>query len=425
MTPLRVAVLVDLLWRPDAGGHVKCWERLAEAAVRLGPVVDLTVCFQGNEERTIVYAPHVRAELRRPVFSTARLPFLGAVPDHTDLALFHPGLARSLAGMDLIHTTDAFFAYARTAERVAQRRRIPLVNSIHTDTPGYTRVFMARTFEGMFGKTWFTRLLVDRLGLPERGERNALAKLARHQAKAAYALVSRPEERARARAVLPDDRIRILRRGIDRALFRPEAADRARLGQDYGVPTDGVLIAFAGRINRGKKALTLARAVDILRGEGLSVHLLLAGDGEDRPAIQDLLGTGVTCPGMVAQRELAVFHASADLFVLPSENEINSNVVREALACGTPVMAHAASGAGAILRPGETGVTVQGSDPTAWADALRPLVTEPDRLRAMGRSAAAFARDCLPSWDDVFRDDVLSVWLKAAAERKACSGNAF
>ena len=31
--PLKVGVLVDLALTPEAGGHVKCWQRLAEAAV--------------------------------------------------------------------------------------------------------------------------------------------------------------------------------------------------------------------------------------------------------------------------------------------------------------------------------------------------------------------------------------------------------
>lgn len=420
MSPLRIAVLVDLLWRPDAGGHVKCWERLSEAAVRLGPEIDLAVHFQGTEDRTVELAPHVRHVLHRPVFSTARIPFLDHVPDHTDLAPWHPRLARRIETAELIHTTDAFFAQARTAENVASRLGIPLVNSVHTDTPGYTRVFMARTFERLFGAGALTRLLIDRLRLPEKGERDMLNKLARHQARCAFALVSRPEELERARSVLPAGRVGLLRRGIDRTVFHPEAGDRARLAKEFGVPEKGTLVVFAGRVNRGKKALTLAEAIRTLREGGLDVHLLCAGEGEDREAIRALLGKGATCPGVVPQSVLAAFYAAADLFVLPSEIEVNSNVVREALSCGTAVFAHADSGAGAVLKPGETGGTVAGSDPGVWAEALRPLIVDPERLAAMGGNAFAFAARHLPSWDDVLKQDLLPVWF-AAAGRRACS----
>ena len=42
---LKVGVLVDLTFTPDAGGHVKCWERIAEGAVGCGDRLDLTVHF--------------------------------------------------------------------------------------------------------------------------------------------------------------------------------------------------------------------------------------------------------------------------------------------------------------------------------------------------------------------------------------------
>ena len=45
--PLKVGVLVDLALTADAGGHVKCWQRLAEAATGYGDRLDLTVHFNG------------------------------------------------------------------------------------------------------------------------------------------------------------------------------------------------------------------------------------------------------------------------------------------------------------------------------------------------------------------------------------------
>src|SRR5689334_5089613 len=147
----RVHVLVDLARRAGSGGHVKSWERLAAAAVGFGDTLDLTVHFSGESAGTRALADNVRFTTHRPVFSSARLPFLSPVPDHSDLAPFHPELARSLEAADVVHTTDAYFAYARTAERVARRRGVPLVTSIHTDTPRYTALFTAATIEHLFG----------------------------------------------------------------------------------------------------------------------------------------------------------------------------------------------------------------------------------------------------------------------------------
>ena len=49
--PLKVGVLVDLALTADAGGHVKCWQRLAEAATGYDDRLDLTVHFNGPEPR--------------------------------------------------------------------------------------------------------------------------------------------------------------------------------------------------------------------------------------------------------------------------------------------------------------------------------------------------------------------------------------
>lgn len=50
--PLSVGVLVDLELTENAGGHVKCWQRIAEASLYLPDRVDLTVYFLGDREQT-------------------------------------------------------------------------------------------------------------------------------------------------------------------------------------------------------------------------------------------------------------------------------------------------------------------------------------------------------------------------------------
>jgi hypothetical protein len=49
--PLKVGVLVDLALTQEAGGHAKCWQRIAEAAVDYADRLDLTVHFNGPQLR--------------------------------------------------------------------------------------------------------------------------------------------------------------------------------------------------------------------------------------------------------------------------------------------------------------------------------------------------------------------------------------
>src|ERR1700690_632155 len=110
---LRVAVLVDLPYGPQAGGHVRCWVRLAQAAQRHAEALDLTVYFTGSDSQGIPVADNVRYRTEPSILSTSRFRFLSHVPDHTDLAPWHPRVASALRRFDVIHTTDAFFTYAR------------------------------------------------------------------------------------------------------------------------------------------------------------------------------------------------------------------------------------------------------------------------------------------------------------------------
>ena len=204
--PIRVAALVDLPRSPEAGGHVKCWERLADAAADGDLPLHLTVFFSGRRGSETL-GPG--AQLRRlpPMFSTAQLKFLPYVPDHTDLAPYHPQLARALADYDVIHTTDAFFAFARTAEGVSRRRGVPLVTSFHTDTPSYTRIFTRQTIEARLGQSWPARKLIHDWRVPERQGRRMDQRLVQHIGRCDYVAATREEDHALAAAIVGPSRV--------------------------------------------------------------------------------------------------------------------------------------------------------------------------------------------------------------------------
>jgi glycosyltransferase involved in cell wall biosynthesis len=407
---IAVAVMVDLERGPRAGGHVRVWERLAEAAADLPRELDLTVHFSGSEERETPLADHVRIVEHRPIFSTARLGFLPEIPAHTDLASFHRGLARRLAVARVLHTTDAYFAFAKTAVEVAKRRGLPLVNSVHTDTPSYTRLFTAATIERVAPRP-LRAVLVERLRLPARAEARMEERLREHQRRCAFAFVSRPEQAASLATLLSPRRVGVLRRGIDRTRFHPRARDLGALADRFGVPRDKVLVLYVGRLDRTKSVLCVADAVRTLRSEGEPVHLVCVGEGPDRAEIAARLGADVTFTGMLEGEALVLAFASADLFVQPSQTEESSNVVLEALTSGLPVVVAARQGASRRF-PAEVADTV--TDEARWPESLRGLVQAPARRAAMSKAARAFAERAIPSWHDVLTQDLLPVWQKVA-----------
>jgi glycosyltransferase involved in cell wall biosynthesis len=129
--------------------------------------------------------------------------------------------------------------------------------------------------------------------------------------------------------------IEVLPNGVDQELFAPRgrAASRAAVGMP------GPLLISVGRLVPLKGHDLVIQALPELPGW----HLAIVGDG-DSASLKDLaqrLGVAdrVFLVGPVAQADLPTYYSAADALVLASESEGMPNVVLEALACGTPVIA--------------------------------------------------------------------------------------
>ena len=396
---VKVGVLVDLAFSEDAGGHVKCWQRLAEAAVGCADRLDLTVHFSGPQPRRIELSPSVRYVVLPPVLSSALL--VRDVPDHTDLAPWHRGLARALSDYDVIHTTDAFFCYARTAARFARRHGVPLVSSIHTNTPEYARITTAKLLERKLGAGRLYRAADGLLALPRRVGARLERRLDRHLA----AAVSAPAGHIG------------LRRGLDRALFSPARRDRAWFEQRFGLPPGHLVAMYAGRLNAGKNVPLLAPVIDRVRRAGVDVHLLCAGTGPERASLERALGPALTCAGQLGQDELARAYASADLFLFPSTIDEWGNAAVEALGSGLPALVAAGSGVADAMADCTGLLVLPGDRPEAWAAAIVALAAAPDRRAVMGRAARRHVETHVPSWAAVLAEDLLPAWLAARRQR--------
>ena len=410
--PIRIAALVDLPRSPQSGGHVKCWERLAASAAHSDLPLDLTVYFSGARS-TETLGPRARLAHLPPMLSTAQLKFLPYMPDHTDLAPYHPRLARELGGYDVIHTTDAFFAFARTAESVSRRRNIPLVTSFHTDTPSYARIFPRKTIEHQFGASWPARKMIHDWKLPERQGRRMDQRLISHVGCCDYVLATREEDQTLAEAVLGRDRVGHLRLGVDKEQFGPHRSDREALAAELGAPAGAILVLFVGRLDVGKNIHTLIEAIARLRAEGLPLHLIAAGVGPAAGDVRRTLGAGVSLCGFVEPRALGRLYASVDLVAMPSEIEIRSMVGVEAMASGAPVLVSEKSGVAPLFEHTPAMQVVSGGV-EAWSEALRHTAGDAARRSMMRSAALDYAARSLAGWGEVLAEDLYAVWREAA-----------
>ncbi len=409
--PLKVGVLVDLDFDPDGGGHVKVWEHYARAAAAFPDEVDLTIHFQGPAWREIVIAPNVRLRTHPPAFSTSRIPLLGLLPTHMDLAPVHRELLGEISDCDVVHTTDGYFAYTRTATIAARRKRIGLVSSIHTDTPGHTRLFTGLIIRKQLGNGWFGNLVVDKLRVPERLGDMMQRRLYRYLARCDRVLL--PERRDLFPELRDYAQASPMPRGIDKTQFHPDRGDRARLVAEYGIPDDRCIVVFAGRIDDSKDIMTLARAGRSLIERGAAVHFIVAGEGNYMDQVKAELGDRVVMPGWLNQDELAWLFASADLFAFPSRLDVVPNVVLEAMACGLTPMVAAESAV--YVRDNDTGFIVREPTPAAWTEALESACGDPERLARMGQAVRRFIETERRSWQEVVGEILLPTWRAAAA----------
>jgi len=412
---LKVGVLIDLEWGPQAGGHVKCWERFAQAVAASDRCrVDLTVHVLGAREAVSEIGPGARIVTLPPVLDSRRIPFFRRrAGDATDLAPYNRRLARRLAAFDVLHATD-IFTFGRTALRHARRTGTPLMASLHTDLVGFTRVYAAEIIRDTVGDGMLSRLAIARLRLPARLAAAMQRRLDGYLRHCVRVLVSSAADRERAERLLGPGRVGWLRRGIDKRLFHPDKRDRQWLEREFGVPAAAPLILDVGRIDPSKRPMTVARAVRALIDDGLEVHAMFCGSGPDGAAIGALLGRHACLPGVLPQATLARVYAGADLFAFPSQTDLAANAVLEARASGLPVLvARGAGGADYVARDGVDGVLVDG-DVAAWAAAMRALVADPRAAPAMGAAARRWVETEWPSWEQVLAEDLVPAWRAAA-----------
>ena len=194
---------------------------------------------------------------------------------------------------------------------------------------------------------------------------------------------------------LPPGRLNVVRNGVDTQRFRPQpqAAARAALGI-AGAP----LLLSVGNLVPVKGHDIALKALAQLMPTHPGVHWVFVGDGPLRGDLQaqaEALGIAkhVTFAGVIPNQALPAWYSAADALVLASRSEGWANVLLEAMACGTPVVATAVGGTAEVLAQPGIGRVVPPLAPQALAQGIASLLQSlPDR-NAVRRYAEGFGWD--------------------------------
>ena len=186
------------------------------------------------------------------------------------------------------------------------------------------------------------------------------------------------------RAGIAADRLRLVYEGVpDRT---PLPGGREALAE-LGVPEAAPVVGNVAALTAHKDHATLVDAIALLRPRLPETRLVIAGEGELRPALERRVRErGLTDRVVFAgfRRDLDRLLPAFSVFCLSSHLEGLGTSLLDAMAFALPVVATAAGGIPEAVEDGVTGCIVPARDPAALAGALASVLEDEERRRALG-----------------------------------------
>jgi len=178
-------------------------------------------------------------------------------------------------------------------------------------------------------------------------------------------------------------RAEVIYNAIDTDFFSPRQTAVDTPGSSH------VRLLFVGNLSHRKGADLLPKIMEEL-GEGYELHYTRGLRTKDPfEAVPNMIPLG-----RLSQEDLRQAYRDADLLVFPTRFEGFGYAAAEAMACDTPVVATACSSLPELVKDGVTGRLCPVDDTMAFANAIRDLTSNPEKLKEMGHQARAKAEKC-------------------------------
>jgi len=175
------------------------------------------------------------------------------------------------------------------------------------------------------------------------------------------------------------------------------------------------LVGYIGRLSEEKGILNLVGAIPFVLKKRVKTRFLICGEGSLASKIREIvkingLEQNVQFSGWVPHSAVPRYLNELKLFVLPSFTEGLPNILLEAMACGTPVLATPVGTMSEVIRDRETGFLLESNDPKHIADRIIELLSKPELLEKVSINAHRYVREnfsfqkTLESWSKIFSE---------------------
>ena len=158
------------------------------------------------------------------------------------------------------------------------------------------------------------------------------------------------------------------------------------------------LVGHIGRLSKEKGTLNFVKAVPYTLKEKHEINFLIGGDGQLRDEIEKFLveynlNEKVKLVGWISHDNLPQYLNKLKLIVLPSYYEGLPNIMLEAMACGTPVLATPVGAIPDFIKDCETGFIMENNTPECIAQNVIRVLNHPNLKQIADKGRALVEKE--------------------------------
>jgi len=174
-------------------------------------------------------------------------------------------------------------------------------------------------------------------------------------------------------------------------------------------------LAFMGVLSKEKGIIEFLKSCNILKNKNVAIRVVIWGDGVLKDQVEQYIDEN-NLSTLVQLKNFIDFHMvpkmlnKIKLLIIPSYSEGLPNILLEAMACGTPVLATPVGGIPDLVKEGETGFLLKSNNPEHVAERIIELLNKPEILEKVSINAYNYVREnfsfekTLESWRRIFSE---------------------